>query len=110
VNYRVNLSSGIRLPLEVCKGAPRGARTFLCLRNEALTQKFNNHRYISNYCSHDYSPGVLDKQNITQRTHHQKRLRTTGVVVQRNLMLRKIFFFTCLHLGGKCDMESITFC
>jgi len=31
-----------------------------------------SYSYISNYCAHDYSHGVLDRQNIARKVHHRR--------------------------------------
>jgi len=35
---------------------------FKCLHNEILTYKYNNYRYICNYCARDYSQVVLHRK------------------------------------------------
>ena len=42
---------------------------------EILTQKYCTYRYISNYCVHDYSQGVLDGQDIAQMVHPFKKAK-----------------------------------
>jgi len=54
----------------VRKNAARGTRNFKCLHNDILTSKYNKYRYISNCCAHDYSQGVLDRQDIARKVYH----------------------------------------
>jgi len=93
---------GVRVPLGIHKGAPRGTGLFTCLQWNFLhvfsgILKHNNYIYISNYCAHDYSQRVLDRKNTARRVITKKvenyltkasARRTLGKRTQRKIQKR----------------------